>query len=220
MFNYFILKQIETIFIFHEIIVLYITNMSNSSFSGVFNEIYGKINAVGTVNSASINAGSVRTGTINCDSVQISLPKAAIIIPTSANYTLTNADLSLMARGDVLYQDFTEACVFQLNTADTAAEALRLLTLFNIPDTTTTRLIRLNRVNTIRSFQVAIGADVTVSSTKYVKYILAGFLGSADMYHAFADDNAHRKAYILVYRGVDVDGEKTIIFDIIGYAHN
>ena len=40
------------------------------------------------------------------------------------------------------------------------------------------------------------------------------------MFHAFADNNAHRKAYILVYRGVDVDGEKTIIFDIIGYAHN
>ena len=196
---------------------------SNSSFSGVSKEIYGRVNA-GTVSAASLNAGTVRTGTINCDSVQISLPKGAAIIkpPASATtYDLTTADMSLLARGDVLYQESTgSSCVFRLNAVDTAAEALRLLALFNIPDATTTRLITLNRVNTIRSFQVAIGADVTVSTFKYVKYILAGFLGSADMFHAFADNNAHRKAYILVYRGVDVDGEKTIIFDIIGYAHN
>ena len=192
--------------------------MSNSYFTGISNEIYGKVNA-STVSTASLNAGSVKTGTINCDSVQISLPKNAIIISTSADYTLTNADLSLMARGDVLYQDFTQACIFQLNTADTAAEALRLLTLFNIPDTTTTRLIRLNRVNTIRSFEVAIGADVSVSTFKYVKYIRAGSLGSAATFKPFVDNNAHRKAYVLIYRGVDVAGEKTIIFDVIGYAH-
>lgn len=192
--------------------------MSNTYFTGVSNEIYGKVNA-GTISTSTINTGSLKTGTINCDSVQISLPKGAIIIPTSTDYTLTDADLSLMVRGDVLYRDFTSACVFQLNRADTAAEALRLLTLFNIPDTTTTRLITLNRVNTIRGFEVAIGADVSVSTFKYVKYIRAGSLPSADMYKPFVDGNAHRKAYILVYRGVDVDGEKTIIFDVIGYAN-
>lgn len=188
--------------------------MSNSSFTRVSNdELPTKIVAL------SADIGSIKCEIINCDSVQISLPKRAIIIPTSINYTLTDADLSLMVRGDVLYQDFTSACVFQLNRADTAAEALRLLTLFNIPDTTTTRLITLNRVNTIRGFEVAIGADVSVSSFKYVKYIRAGSLPSADMYKPFVDGNAHRKAYILVYRGVDVDGEKTIIFDVIGYAN-
>ena len=191
--------------------------MSNSYFTGVSNETYGKINAVGTVNLSTIIAGSVKTGIINCDSLEISLPKAAIIIPNTAAYTLTDADLSLMARGDVLYQDFSANCIFQLNTADTAAEALRLLTLFNIPDATTTRLITLNRVNTIRNTLVAIGACFPVRTFKYVKYTLAG--SGASILQVFSDTSSHRKAYILISSGL-VAGttEKTIIFDVIGKA--
>ena len=192
--------------------------MSNSYFTGVYNETYGKINAVRTLNLSSINAGSLKTGIINCDSLEISLPKAAIIIPNTAAYNLTDADLSLMARGDVLYQESTgSSCVFRLNAVDTAAEALRLLTLFNIPDATTTRLITLNRVNTITNNLVAIGAFFSVRTFKYVKYTLAG--SSASTLQVFSTANSHRKAYILISSGL-VAGttEKTIIFDVIGKA--
>ena len=189
------------------------SSSSNSSFSGVSNEIYGKVNA-STVNSAIINAGSVRTGTINCDSVQISLPKTAIIKPSGSTYDLTTADMSLMARGDVLYQDAGASCILRLNLFDTAAEALRLLDLFNIPDTTTTRLIRLNRVNTIGNVTVSIGG---VGGVVYVQYLLAG--AGLTQQQEFAAASSTRDAYVLVYRGADTaKGEKTIVFDVIGKA--
>ena len=191
------------------------SSSSNSYFSGVSNEIYGKVNA-GSVSAAIVTAGSVKTGTINCDSVQISLPKIAIIKPTASasTYDLTTADMSLLARGDVLYQDSGANCIFRLNLVDTAAEALRLLDLFNIPDTTTTRLIRLNRVNTITNFTVSIGG---VGGVVYVQYLVAG--ATLIQQQEFAAANSTRDAYVLVYRGADTaKGEKTIVFDVIGKA--
>ena len=188
---------------------------SNSSFSGVSKEIYGRVNA-GTVSAASLNAGTVRTGTINCDSVQISLPKgAAIIKPTASatTYDLTTADMSLLARGDVLYQDSGANCIFRLNAVDTAAEALRLLALFNITDTTTTRLLRLNRVNTITAVNVGIGG---VGGHIYVQYMLAG--AAVHTSQNISVGAVSREAYVLVYRGADVSNNKTIVFDVIGQA--
>ncbi len=197
------------------------SSSSNSYFSGVSNEIYGKVNA-GTVNSATVNAGSVRTGTINCDSVQISLPKAAIITPTSATYTLTNADMSLLARGDVLFTDFSANCTFQLNSADSAAESLRLLDLFNITDLNTTRLIKLNRVRALRGFSVSIGAVSTVATTKYVQYLSEGAAGASNgLSQVFSGVAAHRDAYILVSSALAAGSstEKQITFDVIGVGY-
>jgi hypothetical protein len=120
-----------------------------------------------------------------------------------------------MARGDVLYQDFNANCIFRLNSADTAAEALRLLSLFNIPHTSTTRLIRLNRVNTITNFTVSIGG---VGGNVYVQYLITG--GAVGTSAEFAAGNSTRDAYVLVYRGSDlvVSGDKTIVFEVIGKA--
>ena len=198
---------------------------SNSSFSGVSKEIYGRVNA-GTVSAASLNAGTVRTGTINCDSVQISLPQTAATVKitwTTGYYSMTTADMALMARGQVLLDDNaqTGAGVLVISTADTAVEALRLLALFNITDTSTTRLITFSHINALAGGMgiISIGANaavVGVDSKIYVQYKLKG--GSAAVAGTIMAAAAVRDAYVLVYRGADVANAKTIVFDVIGYA--
>ena len=195
---------------------------SNSSFSGVSNEIYyDKVNA-GTVSTASLNAGSVRTGTINCDSVQISLPKTAATVKitwdASSYYNLKTEDMSLMTRGIVLYDDNGAISngTLGISTADTAAEALRLLSLFNITDTTITRLITFSRINTITAGMISIGAYSGVNSRDYVTYMTNSVAPNP---HAnLGSSGSSRKSYVLVYRGSDYLNNKTIVFDVIGQA--
>ena len=192
---------------------------SNSSFSGVSNEIYGKVNA-STVNSAIINAGSLKTGTINCDSVQISLPKgnATIKINWDARnyYNLKTEDMSLMTRGIVLYDDKGSfgSGTLGISIADTAAEALRLLDLFNITDTSTTRLIKFSHINTITAGAISIGAYFGINSRDYVTYMTNSVAPNP---HAFLiSSGSSRNSYVLVYRGSDYLNDKTIVFDVIG----
>ena len=194
---------------------------SNSSFSGVSKEIYGRVNA-GTVSAASLNAGTVRTGTINCDSVQISLPKAAATIKITwdgqSYYNLKTEDMSLMARGIVLYDDNGSSGngTLGISTADTAAEALRLLALFNITDTTKTRLITFSHINIITAGNISIGAYFGVNSRDYVTYMTNSVAPNP---HAnLGSSGSSRKSYVLVYRGSDYLNNKTIVFDVIGQA--
>ena len=193
---------------------------SNFSFSGVSNEIYGKVNA-STVNSASVIAGSLKTGTINCDSVQISLPKASTIKITwnaSSYYNLKTEDMSLMARGIVLYDDNGSSGngTLGISTADTAAEALRLLALFNITDTTKTRLITFSHINTITAGNISIGAYFGVNSRDYVTYMTNSV--APNPHASLGSSGSSRKSYVLVYRGSDYLNDKTIVFDVIGQA--
>ena len=200
------------------------SSSSNSSFSGVSNEIYGKVNA-GSVSAATVTAGSVKTGTINCDSVQISLPKTAATVKitwATGYYELTTADMALMARGQVLLDDNSQtgAGTLVISTADTAAEALRLLSLFNITDTTTTRLITFSRINTITAGIgiISIGGNAAVvlaTNKNYVKYINTSTGTTAGLIAA----SGVRDAYVLVYRDdTDYLNDKVIVFKVIGYA--
>ncbi len=201
------------------------SSSSNSYFSGVSKEIYGKVNA-GTVNSATVNAGSVRTGTINCDSVQISLPKAAATVKIAAwnatYYELITADMALMARGQVLLDDnaTTGGGTLAISTADTAAEALRLLSLFNIADTSTTRLITFSHINTVTNGAIInIGGNaafVAAATRNYVKY--KSNTGTVGLTAPLFAASAVRDAYVLVYRDGDYLNSPTIIFEVIGYA--
>ena len=189
--------------------------MSNSSFTGVSNE-----DSLNRISASSADISTIRAGIINCDSVQISLPKAAVIKPDVATYNLSPENLSLLARGDVLYQDFggTDS-VFRINSVDTAAEAIRLLALFNIPNISTTRLIRLNRVNTIGASSVSIGS-IGTPGTKYVQYLLAGASASLNSFQTFSTNSSAREAYILIYSGIAAGSttDRTIVFDVIGQA--
>ena len=188
--------------------------MSNSSFTGVYNE-----DSLNRIAASSADIGSLKAGSIVCDSVQISVPKVAIIKPTASatNYTLSPENLSLMARGDVLYGGSGATLRLQINSVDTAAEALRLLSLFNITDANTTRLIKFSRVTAISNHTISIGTLNTLSTFKYVMYSSEG--ASAAAVQELSEVNSHRDAYVLIYSGL-VAGttEKTIIFDVIAKA--
>ena len=191
--------------------------MSNSSFTGVSNE-----DSLNRISASSADISTIRAGIINCDSVQISLPKGnATVKITNWNtgyYTMTTADMSLMARGNVLLDDNGVGGNGNLtiSTADTAAEALRLLALFNITDTNPTRLITFRHINAITAGTIAIAAKSGVDTRNYVTYMTNS--GAPNPFATIGVSGFSRNAYVLVYRGSDYLNDKTIVFDVIGQA--
>ena len=192
---------------------------SNSYFSGVSNdEVQNRIIA-SSADVGTITAQSIKTDTLSFNNVNIlGLPTTNNVVkPNAAYYAMSPADMALMTRGHVLYQDNGSASIITVNTADSAAEATRLLALFNITDSTTTRLIRLSRVNTIANVAVSIGSPSVVGiSFNYVKFCISG--GTVAEVKQFSAGGSTRDAYILVYRGSDYLNNKTIVFDVIGPA--
>ena len=191
--------------------------MANSYFTGISNEIlYNNV-----INAGTINSGSVKSGTIFCDSVQISLPKTPPIVKVTWDnnfYLMKSEDIALMTRGLVLYDDNgqTTTGVLSINKTDTPDEALRLLALFNITDTTTTRLIIFKRINKINGAIFSIGAASGINC-KFVQYMVKSS-GTAQSAASFGGNSSSRDVFVLVYRGSDIIGtlEKTIVFDVIG----
>ena len=191
--------------------------MSNSSFTGVSNE-----DSFNRIAASSSDISNIRAGIINCDSVQISLPKAAATVKitswTSSFYAMSAANMSLMAKGYVLLDDngTTGNGNLTISTADTAAEALRLLALFNITDTNPTRLITFSHINAITAGIIAIAAKSGVNTRNYVTYMTNS--GAPNPFATIGVSGFSRNAYVLVYRGLDVVNDKTIVFEVIGYA--
>jgi hypothetical protein len=195
--------------------------MSNLHFTGVSNEDSPNKITASSAEIDTINAQTIKTKSISYDSVQISgLPTSNNIVTlgASGHYPLTSLDMSLVTRGLVLYQNNgNSSTIINLNTADSADEAIRLLALFNITDATTTRLIQFSRVNTIGTGTISIGSPAAVgTSFVYVKFAAAGV--SIAEVKQFSGSNSTRDAYILVYRGTDYLSNKTIVFDVIGAA--
>ena len=192
--------------------------MSNSYFSGVSNdeEVTSKIIA-SSADIGTINAQTIKTGSISYDSVQISgLPKTnnVLKLPNENLYVMTTTEISRMANGLLLVENGDQNCAIVINEVDTAAEATKLLELFNITDTTTTRLILISRVNTINNTWITIGTNI--GSSKNVQYRLNGspYYNSVE----FSGQNSTRNAYILVYKGTafsPATGD-AIVFDLIG----
>lgn len=106
-----------------------------------------------------------------------------------------------MARGHVLLDDNgrTSNGTLSINSVDTAAEALRLLDLFNIADTNTTRIIKFCHVNTITAGTISIGAASSVSSRNYVTYMTNSVDPNTSA--ILISSGSSRNSYVFVYRG-------------------
>lgn len=182
--------------------------MSNLSF---------KINS--EINSSSIIASDIKTSSITCDRLEYSgdLPT---ISPNGGNYVFTLTELSLMGNRNLMlvYDSKTSATVLSFGGIDSSAEAVKLLTLFNLTDLTTKRLIKVTRLSGSIGNDYNVNFGTHASSCKYIQTFLRG--AGPNNNNLLSAAGTVRDCYIFVSKIIPsgtgvVAGESGIKFDVI-----
>ena len=201
---------------------------SNSSFTGVSNEIYGRINS-GNVSSATISAGTVKTGSLSCERLDFPGTPIGNIIQLKSgavDATPTNTQLSFIADKGILFinADSTAAAATIILGADTSARAGELLSLFNINDSVTSRLIKIIILaKSAAGGTIAIknsSAGNTKTNVQFKTFDVATNLpvvnASASNTAFIADAIGVTDGYILVTKGSPTTtGENAILFTVM-----
>ncbi len=203
---------------------------SNSSFTGISNEIYGRINS-GNVSSATVSAGTVKTGSLSCERLDYpgDFPLTSIIFLTGAG---ASVDLSASTTAnDAIISNISNKGLLLLNSngintspatiilgADTSARAAQLLSLFNISDAVPSRLIKVSLL-TKNGAQI-ISIKNTTAAQVYVQYcdITGNTRNTVTNTMEIVGANATSDGYILVSKGSVVANSSTILFTVIGKA--
>jgi hypothetical protein len=201
---------------------------SNSSFTGVSNEIYGRINS-GNVSSATVSAGTVKTGSLSCERLDYpgDFPSSAITLFTAGapDVTLTDANITIISNKGILFiVSGGLGAAGSINVGpDTSARAAALLTLFNISDAVPSRLIRVTLLNKNPAHMISIkNSSSGPTSQTFVQFNTftsnTTTLGTPTNTLPLVDGNATMDGYILVSKGSVVANSSTILFTIIGKA--
>ncbi len=196
---------------------------SNSSFTGISNEIYGRINS-GNVSSATVSAGSVKTGSLSCERLDFpGTPIDNILqIKTTTDVTPSDSQLSFISNKGLLFLNAnTSTGANILFGADTSARAGVLLSLFNINDTVTSRLIKVIIISAATSGNIAIrgtNAGTTKTNVQFKGFVASTNIPDASATHAVdvVTGTSVNDAYILVTKGSPtIPGENAILFTVI-----
>ncbi len=200
--------------------------MSNSSFTGVYNE-----ESVNKITASSAEIGSLKAGSIVCDRIENSVPFSIsnhIICITGASppaYTLTNNQIFFAVATGHLYvwADHTGAACSINVGADTSARAAELLSLFGLNDTLTARLIKVTLLTAGAGQLVNITNTATTTFTN-VQFKAMQISGGALVEDTVAGTkpliagtaSRHAEGHILVQKvTAPTAGESIILFTII-----
>jgi hypothetical protein len=171
---------------------------------------------------SSANIGEITTQSIRTDNIHITgIPTtySQIVIQATANYDASQ--YALLSKGFIFVQTIVDT-ILHLSTADTAAEATRLLTLFDITDLTTTRLLKVTRVSdTASAHTITLGNDFTntTSTANHIQFSKGGTAPSGTTI-LIAASGSTRDSIILVSKvaAISPGTGDAILFDVICQA--
>lgn len=194
---------------------------SNSFFSGVSNDELPTRLVASSVVASSADIGTITTQSIRTENIHVTgIPKSYSQTVIQATADFDASDYALLSKGHIFVETAVNTTL-HLSKADSAAEATRLLKLFNITDKTTTRLLTVSRVNAITANTISLGNGVGISTGGNVQFTIGSTAPArATSNIVIATANSVRESFILISK-VDALTPSTgdaILFHAIGVA--